>query len=275
MEKAKKNKRKLIDVLLEKYLELTKEVALPLIMEGKVKVDGRNISKPGSLVDAKSVITIEKNKKYVSKGGIKIEGAVHDLGIPLESKTAMDVGASTGGFSDYLLKNGVTLLIAVDVGYGIFDWKIRNMKNVHLFERTNIKDLKKENLPFLPDIIAVDLSFISVKRIFYKLLELSNKNAQFILLIKPQFEIEKELVQKGGIIKDPDLHIKVLNDFIGFLKDYEVKIKGITFSKIKGAKGNIEFFLYLIKNGNSDKNILYYDKIIPKIVKEAHIYFQQ
>ncbi len=268
-------KRKLIELIFEKEGQSEKMIK-SLIMAGKVRVDGHVIYKPGTLIDEKSTIAVMvDNKKYVSKGGTKLEGALKDFKISLESKTAMDAGASTGGFSDCLLRNGIKKLIAVDVGYGIMDWKIRNLENVYLFERTNIKNLQKQMLPFLPEIVTVDLSFISVTKVFKKLMELSDKNAQFVILVKPQFEIDKELVEKGGVIRDPALHIKVLTDFMDFLKDWPIKIEQITFSKIKGAKGNIEFFVYLIKSDNNQKNNLYYDKIIRKVVEESHLFFNK
>jgi 23S rRNA (cytidine1920-2'-O)/16S rRNA (cytidine1409-2'-O)-methyltransferase len=265
-------KRKLIELVLKISSE-TENMAKSLIMEGRVRVDGHVIYKPGTMIDEHSNISIQDSKKYVSKGGIKLEGAINDFKLSLKSKNAMDVGASTGGFSDCLLRNGIHKLIAVDVGYGIMDWKIRNMENVYLFERTNIRNLEKHMLPFLPEIITVDLSFISIKKVFKKLLDLSEINAKLIILVKPQFEIDKELVEKGGIIKDPVLHIKVLTDLINYLKNFNIKIEQITYSKIKGAKGNIEYFLYLIKSDNNEKNNLYYDKIVRNVVEQSHLFF--
>ncbi len=265
-------KRKLIELVLKVSSE-TENMLKSLIMEGRVRVDGHVVYKPGTMIDDQSDIFIQDSKKYVSKGGIKLEGAIKDFKLSLKSKNAMDVGASTGGFSDCLLRNGIHKLIAVDVGYGIMDWKIRNLENVYLFERTNIRNLEKHMLPFLPEIVTVDLSFISIKKVFNKLLDLSDKNARMIILVKPQFEINKGLVEKGGVIKDPVLHIKVLTDLMNYLKDFNIKIEQITYSKIKGAKGNIEFFLYLIKSDNNEKNNLYYDKIVRNVVEESHLFF--
>ena len=265
-------KRKLIELVLQISSE-TENIVKSLIMEGRVRVDGHVVYKPGTMIDVQSDIFIQGSKKYVSKGGIKLEGAIKDFKLSLKSKNAMDVGASTGGFSDCLLRNGIHKLIAVDVGYGIMDWKIRNLENVYLFERTNIRNLEKHMLPFLPEIVTVDLSFISIKKVFNKLLDLSDKNARMIILVKPQFEINKGLVEKGGVIKDPVLHIKVLTDLMNYLKDFNIKIEQITYSKIKGAKGNIEFFLYLIKSDNNEKNNLYYDKIVRNVVEESHLFF--
>jgi 23S rRNA (cytidine1920-2'-O)/16S rRNA (cytidine1409-2'-O)-methyltransferase len=265
-------KRKLIELIVEKAGK-SEKLAKSLIMEGKVKVCGHMVYKPGTLIEEQSDIIILENKKYVSKGGLKLEGAVEDFKISVKDKTAMDIGSSTGGFSDFLLQNGIKKIIAVDVGYGILDWKLRNSENIYLFERTNIKNLEKIMLPFLPEIVTVDLSFISVRKVFQKILDLSQKNAQIIILLKPQFEIDKNLVEKGGIIKNKNLHIKVLLDFLSFLNDFHIKIEQITFSKIKGAKGNIEFFIYITKSDNIEKNNLYYDKIIRNVVEESHLFF--
>jgi 23S rRNA (cytidine1920-2'-O)/16S rRNA (cytidine1409-2'-O)-methyltransferase len=212
---------------------------------------------------------------YVSRGGLKLEKAFFDFNLTAENKKAADVGSSTGGFTDFLLQNGASQVIAIDVGYGIIAWKLRQDKRVHLLERTNIKNVVPDKLPYLADITVVDLSFISVKTVFKKILEITDQKGIILLLVKPQFEAPREDVQKGGIVKDKDIHFKVLSELLSFICNFEVELKGITFSKIRGAKGNIEFWIFLgISHSNIKKTVSNYDKMVRKIVNEAHMFYE-
>ncbi|MHB1274803.1 MAG: TlyA family RNA methyltransferase [Candidatus Humimicrobiaceae bacterium] len=275
-DKNSKNKKTILNLLLSNKNISSEKVANAYILAGSVTADGVLIDKPGTLVTADCVIKIKEIKKYVSRGAIKLEEAIRDFKIDLSNKTAIDFGASTGGFTDYLIKNQVTKIIAVDIGYGQFAWELRNNNNIFLLERTNIKNIETSMLPFIPDLAVADLSFISIRKIFYKIFQLTNINAELLLLIKPQFELEKDLVENKGVIKNINLHIKALSDVVEFFKIYPgIKIKGINFSKIKGAKGNIEYWIYLqkINQDNKGKKDLSYDKMVKDIAKKSHEFF--
>ncbi len=212
---------------------------------------------------------------YVSRGGLKLEKAFSDFNLTAENKKAADVGSSTGGFTDFLLQNGASRVIAIDVGYGITAWKLRQDKRVHLYERTNIKNVIPDKLPYHADITVVDLSFISIKTVFKKILEITDKQGIILLLVKPQFEAPREDVQKGGIVRDKDVHCKVLSGLLSFICNFGVELKGISFSKIRGAKGNIEFWIFLgISEPNIKKTVSNYDKMVRKIVNDAHMFYE-
>ena len=271
-----KNKKTILNLLLSNKNISSEKAANAYILAGKVTADGALIDKPGTLVSTDCVIKIKEIKKYVSRGAIKLEEAVKDFKIVLYNKTAIDFGASTGGFTDYLIKNQAAKIIAVDIGYGQFAWELRNNSNIFLLERTNIKNLETPMLPFVPDFAVADLSFISIRKIFYKIFQLTSADAELLLLIKPQFELEKDLVENKGVIKNIKLHIKALNDVIDFFRIYPgIRIKGLNFSKIRGAKGNIEYWIYLkkINNDIKEKKDLSYDKMIEDIVRESHEFF--
>lgn len=275
-DKNSKNKKTILNLLLSNGNISSEKIANAYILAGSVTADGVLIDKPGTLVGTDSVIKIKELKKYVSRGAIKLEEAIRDFKIDLSNKTAIDFGASTGGFTDYLIKNQVTKIISVDIGYGQFAWELRNNNNIFLLERTNIKNLETSILPFIPDIAVADLSFISIRKIFYKIFQLTNINAELLLLIKPQFELRKDLIENKGVIKDINLHIKALSDVVEFFKIYPgIKIKGVNFSKIKGAKGNIEYWIYLqkINQDNKGKKDLSYDKMVKDIAKKSHEFF--
>jgi len=269
-------KKALIDLLIQRKNISCRKTAEAIILSGEVLVDGIVIDKPKTLINIDSEIVIKEKNLYVSRGAIKLAQAVEDFKIDIKGKNCIDFGASSGGFTDFMLKNGASKIIAIDVGYGQFDWKLRNNKNIFLFERTNIKNIKPEESPFLADFAVADLSFISIRNIFIKIYNLTNSNANFLLLIKPQFELEKDLVENKGVIKDINLHIKVLNDVINYFNEFEgVDILGLNFSKIKGAKGNIEYWIYLKKINNTikEKNINY-DKIVKDIALKSHEFFK-
>lgn len=253
----------------------TEKDAQALILEGRVKVEERIIDKPGILIDSSSGIEIISENSYVSRGGLKLEGVFGELGLSAAGKKAIDIGSSTGGFTDFLLKNGVEKVIDIDVGYGLLSWKIRSSPRVVVFERTNIRYLDISKLPFTSNLTVVDVSFISIRKIFSKILELTDVNGEILLLVKPQFELKKDEVESKGIIKSKKLHHKVLMEMVEFIIKFPVEIKSFTFSKIKGSKGNIEFWIFLIKSLKEAKSILNYDKIIEDVVDRAHFYFNQ
>jgi 23S rRNA (cytidine1920-2'-O)/16S rRNA (cytidine1409-2'-O)-methyltransferase len=256
-------------VLVEKGLASSREKAKELILDGKVLIDGKIIEKPASLVDSNSTFKILKATEYVSRGGTKLAKALEVFPVNIRGKVVLDVGAGTGGFCDCLLKKGARKVIAVDVGYGQIAWKIRTDKRVYLLERTNIRYLKPDDIPTRADIATVDLSFISVTKIIDNLIRLMKPQFEFIILIKPQFEAERCLVKKG-VIKDPAVHRSILNNLIDLFKKKGLKLKGLTYSPIKGAEGNIEFFVYLANWSESLRD----QKLVENIVEEAHTWLK-
>ncbi len=216
---------------------------------------------------------------YVSRGGYKIEGAFKDFQMEASGKKIIDIGASTGGFTDFLLRAGADKVITIDVGYGILDWKLRNNPSVFVHERTNVRYLERDKLEFLADLTVVDVSFISVKTIFSKILEFTKEKGEILILLKPQFEVSKHEVEKGGVIRNKRLHTNVVSDTVDFILNNGLLLNDLSFSKIRGAKGNIEFWLYLKKEFystdlNIKKTVTDYDKIINSIVEKSHKYFQ-
>ncbi len=276
MKDFKKEKITASDLLIEKKIAKDRHEAEALIIGRKVFYKNEPVEKAGQLLSISSEIEIKNKKGFVSRGALKLKKAVEEFEIPLNGKTIIDIGSSTGGFTDYLLQNGASYAIAVDVNYGQFDWKLRNNPNIFLFERTNIKNLSKRDIPKIPDLAAVDLSFISIKNVFKNIFDLLSDNGECLLLVKPQFEVRKELVGEKGVVTDKRIHLNVLNELIIFLiKNYSVELKGMTFSPIKGAKGNIEFWIYIKKyvNDNYKKNKIDYDRIfemVEKIINKAH-----
>ncbi len=242
-------------------------------MEGRVLVNGSLADKQGEMMPLDSKIEIIKKMPYVSRGGLKIEGVFNDLGLDVSGKLAADIGSSTGGFTDFLIQNGAARVISIDVGYGLLDWKLRNSEKVDLLEKTNIRYLDIKKIPYKADITVVDVSFISIKKIMEKIMELTTPGGEILLLLKPQFELDKKDIVSKGIIKDPELHFKALGGMINYLKNLLVSIIDLKFSKIKGAKGNIEFWIYLKNSKTLTKYDLNYDKIIQGVVKAAHLFF--
>jgi 23S rRNA (cytidine1920-2'-O)/16S rRNA (cytidine1409-2'-O)-methyltransferase len=244
-------------------------------MEGRVSAGLNKIYKPGEMIPADSEINIKPLKKYVSRGGYKIEGAFNDFNLDAKGIKALDIGSSTGGFTDFLIKNGASKVTAIDVGYGLLSWNLRKNKDIEILEKTNIRNLDTSQLKYKADLAAVDVSFISIEKIFKKILDSTSLDAVILLLLKPQFELERNDVRNRGVVKDKSLHIKSINKIIEFLKNFEVIIEGISFSKIKGYRGNIEFWIYLRKSINSAEYKPDYDKIIGDVVKKAHNYFKE
>jgi len=238
-----------IDQLLYKRaLTESREKARALILEGKVIVNGQKIEKPGTMVDENAEITIcGETLPYVSRGGLKLEKALKEFAIDVKDKVAMDVGASTGGFTDCLIQHGAKKVYSVDVGYGQLAWKLRTDPRVVPIEKTNIRYMPKEKIPEEVDIVTVDVSFISLRLVIPKILEFLKPDGEIIALIKPQFEAGKGEVPKGGVIKDPEKRARIVQEIKQFFESLNVKIVGIIPSPIPGQKGNIEFLLYAQK----------------------------
>lgn len=248
-------------------------MAKALIMEGRILINGILAEKQGEIVPLDSKVEIIKKMAYVSRGGLKIEGIFDDLGLDASNKLAADVGSSTGGFTDFLIQKGAARVISIDVGYGLLDWKLRNSDKVDVLEKTNIRYLDIKKIPYKTDITVIDVSFISIKKIFEKIMELTIPGGEILLLLKPQFELDKKDIVNKGIIKNPDLHNKALTEMIHYLNYQPVSTLDIKFSKIKGARGNIEFWIYLKNFKTLTKSDINYDKIIKDAVNAAHLFF--
>lgn len=241
-------KKRLDKLLVEKGLVSTRQKALPLIMEGKVIVDGVVVTKPGTLIKEDSILQIKGDEiPYVSRGGLKLESAIKHFGVSVKDKVAMDVGSSTGGFTDCLLQNGVKRVYCIDVGFGQLDWRLRQDPRVVLFERTNVRYLERQRIPDEIDISTIDVSFISLLKVVPKVLEFLKTGGEILALIKPQFEVGKGEVGKGGIVRDEKKRIEAVNRVKDGLETFGLKTIGIMESPIPGQKGNIEYFIYMRK----------------------------
>ncbi|NLL04511.1 MAG: TlyA family RNA methyltransferase [Clostridiaceae bacterium] len=264
-------KKERLDVLLvNKGLFESREKARSSIMAGVVFVAGNKEDKPGLKVDIESEIMIKENvHPYVSRGGLKLEKAIKVFNIDLKGKTAMDIGASTGGFTDCMLKNGAAKVFAVDVGYGQLAWQLRNDERVVCMERTNIRYVEREQIGTLVDFASVDVSFISLKKVIPVAIKLMTDEGELMCLIKPQFEAGRDKVGKHGVVRDPIVHEDVIKDIITFVLETGLKVKGLDFSPIKGPEGNIEYLIYLSKKeGKIDLQNLYNE--VSKVVEKSH-----
>ncbi len=266
-------KERLDKLLVDKGLIDSREKAKRYIMANLVKVNGITVNKAGTRCEIDSQLYIKKDaSRFVSRGGDKLEKALTEFGIDVNGKTIIDVGASTGGFTDCLLKYGAKKVYCVDVGYGQLDWALRKDERVVCIERTNIRYLDKDRFDFLFDLATVDVSFISLEKVFPVLDGLLKDKGEVIALIKPQFEAGKDLVKKGGIVDDPVVHQEVINNILKKVRS-DFLFLNLTFSPIKNYPGNIEYLVYLIKNkGYNDLNLTNIN-LIKKIVNEAHHFF--
>ena len=242
-----------LDVLLhQRKLTESREKASALIMSGSVFVDGKKAIKPGMQVSADCETEISAGLKYVSRGGLKLEKAIEHFDISPKSKVCIDCGASTGGFTDCLLQYGANIVYAVDVGYGQLAWPIRNDPRVIVMERTNIRYITPDMFEQKPEFAVADVSFISLKLVLPALSNIMTNDSSAICLIKPQFEAGREKVGKKGVVRDADTQKEVLDMFCKNAADCGFGVKGLTFSPIKGASGNIEYLGYLRYNEKSE-----------------------
>ena len=239
-----------LDVLVvSRGLAPSREKAKAMIMEGNVFVDNNREDKAGSTFDVNANIEVKGNTlKYVSRGGLKLEKAMTHFGITLEGKVCMDIGASTGGFTDCMLQNGAVKVYAVDVGYGQFAWKLRQDERVVCMEKTNIRYVKPEDIADRLDFASVDVSFISLTKVLGPARELLNDNGEMVCLIKPQFEAGREKVGKKGVVRDKAVHEEVVQMICDFAVENGYSVLGLTFSPVKGPEGNIEYLVFLQKS---------------------------
>jgi 23S rRNA (cytidine1920-2'-O)/16S rRNA (cytidine1409-2'-O)-methyltransferase len=244
------HKRRRLDLLLvEQGLATSREQARRLIMAGAVVVNEQRIDKPGTLVASTAQVRVkdQARSQYVSRGGQKIAAALHEFRLDVRNMVALDVGASTGGFTDCLLQHGARKVFAVDVGYGQLAWALRQDPRVVSIERTNIRALDPAALDEVPTLAVIDASFISLALVIPKVLELIAPQGTIVALIKPQFEVGKGKVGKGGVVRDPALHAEVVDRLRRRAENWNVEVKGVIESPLLGPKGNKEFLLYLQK----------------------------
>ena len=239
--------KKRLDILLvEQGLAESRQKAQATIMSGLVYVDGRKVDKAGTPTDESASIEVRgKALKYVSRGGLKLEKAMATFPITLADRVTADIGASTGGFTDCMLQNGARKVYAVDVGYGQLAWNLRNDPRVVCLERTNARYLTTEQIPEPLDFASIDVSFISLKLILPALRPLMKEGGQVACLVKPQFEAGKEKVGKKGVVRDPAVHLEVLEHFLEHAAQADFHVAGLTYSPIRGPEGNIEYLGYL------------------------------
>jgi 23S rRNA (cytidine1920-2'-O)/16S rRNA (cytidine1409-2'-O)-methyltransferase len=240
-------------LMFEKGLTESREKAKAIILGGNVLVNGLTVDKAGEMVKVSASIEVLKKLPYVSRGGIKLEEAIKSFHVSVKDKTAMDVGASTGGFTDFLLQNGAGKVYAVDVGYGQFHWRLRNDPRVVLLEKTNIRYLEKTAVKDSIDIVTIDVSFISLLKVIPNVLEFLSPGKEIIALIKPQFEAGRKDVGKGGVIRDVTIRQGVIGKIRDGVVHMGLDVRGIIKSPIMGPKGNIEYLIYLIKNNSGTK----------------------
>lgn len=239
-------KKRLDQLLVEKKTVRSRSHARSLIMSGRVLVDNQPVDKAGTLVREDALISVKNSDlRYVSRGGFKLEGAIKDFNLDVMDQTCLDVGASTGGFTDCLLQNGAKKVFAVDVGYGQLAWKLRTDPRVVTIERTNIRYMKPDALPESVDLVTIDVSFISLKKTVPQVVQFMKKQASIVALIKPQFEVGKGYVGKGGVVRDPLLHSKVIRELIDFFHQKGFACESVVPSPLRGPKGNKEFFILL------------------------------
>lgn len=238
-----------LDVLLVKRgLAVSREKAKAVIMAGIVYVENQKEDKAGSMFPDTVKIEVRGNTlKYVSRGGLKLEKAMTHFGVTLNGKVCMDVGSSTGGFTDCMLQNGAVKVYAIDVGHGQLDWKLRNDERVVCMEKTNIRYVVPEDLQEPADFSSIDVSFISLTKVLLPVYHLLKENGEVVCLIKPQFEAGREKVGKKGVVRDPAVHEEVIEKVIAYAKSIGYAVRHLEFSPIKGPEGNIEYLLHIQK----------------------------
>ncbi len=269
---ADKAEKERLDVLLveQGYYE-TREKAKAAIMAGLVLVDDVPVDKAGTKIARTSRLIVKGAvHPYVSRGGLKLEKAINVFGIDLHGVTMLDIGASTGGFTDCALQNGAVHVYAVDVGYNQLDWSLRKDPRVSVMERTNFRYMQPGDLQGPePTFASIDVSFISLKLILPPLKQLLAPKGQVVALIKPQFEAGREKVGKSGVVRDPRVHQEVLEDILRFAQDIGYAIRGLTYSPIKGGEGNIEFLVHLLHTDEPGLSGPELDRLIREVTQES------
>ena len=268
-------KERLDVLLIKKGLAPSREKAKAVIMAGSVYVDGQKEDKAGSVFDEEGAqIEVRGHAlPYVSRGGLKLEKALQVFPITLTDKICMDIGASTGGFTDCMLQNGAAKVYSVDVGYGQLDWKLRQDERVVCMEKTNFRYMTPEDIPDVLDFASVDVSFISLDKILTPAYALLKEQGEMVALIKPQFEAGREKVGKKGVVREPKVHEEVMAKIVRHADEVSFEVLGLSYSPIRGPEGNIEYLIHLRKNPERTiyPDILaVFEKKIKEIVEDAH-----
>lgn len=264
------SKKERLDILLvEKGICESREKAKTNIMAGLIFVDGQRVDKAGEKVKVDADIVFKGEKlKYVSRGGLKLEKAMNTFGINLADKVCMDIGASTGGFTDCMLQNDASKVFAVDVGYGQFAWKLRTDERVVCMEKTNIRYVTPQDIGVALDFASIDVSFISLRTIMPAVKELLGPKGEVVALIKPQFEAGRDKVGKKGVVREKSVHLEVINTIITFLLENDFNVLGLSYSPIKGPEGNREYLVYFTKDKERESSFELSQ--IDDIVNESH-----
>ena len=262
-------KERLDILLVERGLAGSRERAKRMIMAGEVLVDGQKVDKAGTTVKKEAEIRLlGSDIPYVSRGGLKLAKAMDVFGLTMTGKTAADIGASTGGFTDCMLQNGALRVYAIDVGYGQLAWKLRTDERVVNMERTNIRNVTLDMLEGPIDFASIDVAFISLTKVLPVAYELLKENGEVAALLKPQFEAGRENVGKKGVVRDPEVHREVINKVVSFSRELGFAIKGLTFSPVKGPEGNIEYLVWLAKSDAEEESVD--EQLIFATVQQAH-----
>ena len=259
-----------LDVLLvNRGLAASREKAKAIIMSGSVYVDGQKEDKAGQTFPEEANIEVRGSTlKYVSRGGLKLEKAMECFDVSLSGKICMDVGSSTGGFTDCMLQNGVVKVYAVDVGHGQLDWKLRNDPRVICMEKTNIRYVKPEDIEDRIQFSSIDVSFISLTKVLGPVKELLTDDGEIVCLIKPQFEAGREKVGKHGVVREASVHKEVIDMVMNYAVSINFEVMNLEFSPVKGPEGNIEYLLHLLKHQSGDYSNIPVDS--GEIVRKAH-----
>ena len=268
---AEKVEKERLDVLLVQLsLANSRELAKAYIMAGNVYVDGQKEDKAGTKVAVNADIEVKGSQmKYVSRGGYKLEKAINEFGVQLEGKICLDIGASTGGFTDCMLQNGASKVYAIDVGYGQFAWKLRQDERVVCLEKTNVRYVTHEQVPDEGDFASIDVSFISLTKVLPAVLGVLGPNGQLVCLIKPQFEAGREKVGKKGVVRDINVHREVIEMIVNYVRAQNLGILALDFSPIKGPEGNIEYLIYLDKS-QAGMTVEEVENRLEEVVAESH-----
>lgn len=260
--------KKRLDVLLvEQGLADSREKAKAIIMSGIVYVDNNKEDKAGTTFEETAKVEVRGNTlKYVSRGGLKLEKAMNNFGVTLDGKVCMDVGASTGGFTDCMLQNGAVKVYSVDVGHGQLAWKLRNDERVVCMEKTNIRYVTPEDIDDRVEFVSIDVSFISLTKVLPAVKELMTENGEIVCLIKPQFEAGREKVGKKGVVRELSTHIEVVQMIVDYVRNNGFRTIDLSYSPIKGPEGNIEYLLYMTKDESRENA----EFDIKALVSESH-----
>lgn len=256
-------KERLDIMLVNRGLAASREKAKAIIMSGIVFVDGQREDKAGSTFDEKVNIEVKGTTlKYVSRGGLKLEKAMSHFDVTLQDKVCMDVGSSTGGFTDCMLQNGAIKVYAVDVGHGQLDWKLRNDERVVCMEKTNIRYVTPEQIAQPPAFVSIDVSFISLTKVLGPVKELMTEDGEIVCLIKPQFEAGREKVGKKGVVRDRNVHKEVIHMVMDYAQTIGFVLCNLEFSPIKGPEGNIEYLLHLSKDSSRKPGVIDVEAVV-------------